>query len=169
MRRVLWASAGSAGSTSLDATRQLFPERRAGSFVSMASLQVLPADLDLSPEPSSPTWMDEVLRSVVSFVPMKVGWDSYGARALHPGVLEPFLMLMRERVTFMRSAPVVMPTAEGGLRLSWEGAQGELDVDVHPEQPPTVLFETEMGTSWEGPLSECAYFDKWLWQSSSKF
>lgn len=62
-----------------------------------------------------------------------------------------FLQLFMQATTL---APILVPTAGGGLQLEWHSRGWDVEVEIPPKGAVALVIEGADGTDWEGPLQE---------------
>lgn len=83
------------------------------------------------------------------------GWDSYGARPVNPEALDRAVRFVLHLVDYELAPPRLSPLNDGGVRLEWFGAVGEVWIDIPASGEASCFFEDERnGDEWEGPIDE---------------
>lgn len=97
------------------------------------------------------------VRRMTQLLALPPGWDSYGAKAIDRHRALAALYLVWLAVVNGASAPVIVPTSDGGIQLEWHRRGADLEIKVVSEALLQVFFEDlatgesfedEIGVDW---------------------
>jgi hypothetical protein len=132
------------------------------------SHEVLPASGSARDVAFVPPWLPDVARRIIELSRRRDGWDSYGARGLQEGAVEPVIRLLVDLGSVIQSPPSVSLTVDGGLVCEWNSGGASLEFTSSPTGESRIYYCEELsGREWEGPAAESVWLEKWLWKASS--
>ena len=83
-------------------------------------------------------WQVEVLRSILSFMELKPGWDSYDAPPLSRDVGFFALQILDQVMSPRTPIPQAVPSSVGGVQLEWHDKG--IDLELHIAAPYEAEF-----------------------------
>ncbi len=87
-----------------------------------------------SPRPPPPPRpyprIEELAARCASFFDLGENWNSYRARPIEEDLIEDGLRIAAMVLAPGRRAPVIVPTATGGVQLEWHSADEDLEIEV---------------------------------------
>lgn len=114
-------------------------------------------------------WLPELLRRHAELTLREDGWDSYGGSGLSPTVTGQSAALLSQLDEFIRSAPLISLTTDGGLNFEWRSNGVLMQIRMDPGTQPAIYFYDDLvGIEWEGSTVHCGQLPQWLWQASTK-
>lgn len=102
----------------------------------------------------------EVRRRVRPLLNLQRGWDSYGAPAIDPGIIETAEGLLLRIAQHGLELPSVVPTSIGGVSLEWHRPGIEISIEFSRwglrSDPRAVVFfaDDESDEEWEHDLAD---------------
>ncbi len=127
------------------------------SFQSIAEYQLPRGRLVVGFEGEAPDWLRPTTESLLRFVKLPTGWDSYGGRTVDPFCASAALELLLEIMRDDSPAPTVVPTGRGGIQLEWHVRGIDLEVEVCTPQRLLASFEdASTGEAWDRELTRGA-------------
>lgn len=80
---------------------------------------------------------------LAGFTELLPGWDSYGARSVHPTAIQQTFDILAHLLESGLLLPSgVVPTSSGGTQLEWSVAGLELEIEIHGDSHFELLLET---------------------------
>lgn len=93
----------------------------------------------------APEWLPEVEDAIRQLTTVSPNWNSYGARAVQPLIIQSAMKLLREIVRSDTPRPSVAPTARGGVQLEWHTRGVDLEIELAVPEGIHVLYEDAAG------------------------
>jgi hypothetical protein len=87
-----------------------------------------------------PRWLAPTVSALTSVLGLPDGWNSYGAPRIQARAAQTAFDLLRSSAQEDSPAPIVVPTAEGGVQLEWHAWGLDVEVDVSPGEAPQLFF-----------------------------
>lgn len=85
-------------------------------------------------------WQFRVIEQITTLRDLPANWDSYGAPSISDAVLERAMELTAVAGLPNVPPPIVLPLSTGGIQLSWEIGQREVDFEIGPDLLASVIF-----------------------------
>jgi hypothetical protein len=93
---------------------------------------------------------------------LKPGWDSYDAEPIRAEIVEQAKFCLHEVERFLGSeyaAPIIEPTADGGVALIWrKPGRGEVTAVFAPSAAKYVVIGDDRQFVGKGPIGDCGSF-----------
>lgn len=106
--------------------------------------------LAMASEERAPEWLPEAEEAIRQLTTVAPNWNSYGARAVQPLIIQSAIKLLREIVRSDTPRPSVGPTARGGIQLEWHTRGMDLEIELDLPERIQVLYEDAAGEEeWE--------------------
>lgn len=93
-------------------------------------------------------WFHEVLARFRRLLVLGDNWNGYGERPVHESAVKRAVNVL-DAVGAAGPRPDVVPTADGGIQIEWSGAGFEVEVEVPPVGPASVLVVDASGKETE--------------------
>jgi hypothetical protein len=104
---------------------------------------------------SLPAWFDPLMQGFVDVFTLPPNWDSYGAGAVDPRLVQDAINLMNSLLAPSSPAPRVVPLSSGGIQLEWHRKGIDLEVVFDRDEQPFFNFQDrEKGEESEHSLPE---------------
>ena len=111
---------------------------------------------------NEPAWIEPTVLRLAELLGLPEGWDSYRAKAIQGRVVSAALHLLESAALPYIPAPIVVPTADGGIQFEWHDLGLDIELEVHPAEAPQLFFrDRRSGEEWDqqleadlGPLSK---------------
>jgi hypothetical protein len=106
--------------------------------------------LAMAGQERSPEWLPETEEAIRRLTTLPPNWNSYGARAVQPPIVQSAIELLHEIVRRDTPCPSVVPTARGGIQLEWHTRGIDLEIELDLPERIQVLYEDAAGEEeWE--------------------
>jgi hypothetical protein len=129
-------------------------------------VRVQPAERDFQYQ-LNPAWLPSMFRQLKTLVALPRDWDGYGGTPMSADAARKFGEFIRDYTQYIRSAPLLSLTAEGGILARWTSPDSEIDLYFETDEVE-VVFETHIDSHEEsGPAASFPQLAKWLWQASA--
>jgi hypothetical protein len=114
------------------------------------------------------SWLPRSDERLVEIANLASGWDSYGAPGISIVAINTAHLLIQHLAEFTISEPVISPTVNGGLNISWSSPVSEILLDLDGRGVLTIFYsEVASNYEWEGSADLCSdSLHKWLWTSA---
>lgn len=103
----------------------------------------LPTWCPVCQQPESPGHIVAVtdpIKRLDHFSLLEPNWDSYGAAAVDPAVVE----LMRRAIWAFQVPPTVVPTNSGGIQLEWHTKTLDIELAIYPDGHAEFFLDDEI-------------------------
>jgi bisphosphoglycerate-independent phosphoglycerate mutase (AlkP superfamily) len=77
--------------------------------------------------------------------------------------------VLRDLSQYVRSAPVLAATPDGGVHASWEHQGFCVEIVIEGAMRTVYQADETSGREWEGELSRADALEKWVWTASATF
>ena|ERR1700761_2984814 len=106
-------------------------------------------------------WVEEVTTRFVELLALRDNWNSHGACAISRSNILAAGRFLAAVMKPSTPAPILVPTAGGGVQLEWHRAGFDVEVLFGEEDPPLLyVAEIDKGSEWEGhPVEGFAEFE----------
>lgn len=101
-----------------------------------------------------PSWLPTTAQRLSTVMRLSDNWDSQGAPAVTPALLEPVVNVLSASASDGTPAPQVVPTIYGGLQLEWHVNGINLEIEFESQTEVVVVFEDHLtGEEFDGQYS----------------
>ena len=90
--------------------------------------------------PAEPRWLVPTVCALTRILDLPEGWNSYGAPRIQARAANTALDLLGSSAQDDSPAPIVVPTADGGVQLEWHAWGLDIELDVSPSEAPQLFF-----------------------------
>lgn len=97
---------------------------------------------------SQPPWVNDVVDRLVDVYELQYGWDGVGGVPISEMAFETSLHILPEIMSEQTIAPLVVPTASGGIQLEWHCAGVDLEIYIEEDGQVSVWCR-EGSREWE--------------------
>lgn len=111
------------------------PERREISFEVSANL-------------AKQNWFRPTLDRLLGFLSLGEDWNGYGERPIHESALKRAVAVL-DAVCTDGLSPEVFPTSLGGVQIEWSVGGYEIEIEVPPAGPASILLAEPNGVERE--------------------
>jgi len=89
----------------------------------------------------------QLIDKIRQFLELQPGWDSYGALAIDPAIIEAAVKLVEAVDVWGPPWPTVVPCSGGQLQFEWDGQEQGLELEL--ETAATIHY-----LKWDPPIEE---------------
>ena len=108
-----------------------------------------------SPQPELPEWFSAVVSRLLPLLSLPPNWNSEGAEAVRGDAILPMVFYVLNQVMKQSTpAPMIVPTAQGGVQLEWHEQSIDVEIEVEPSGEIHVSVEDPQAGEWEEPFAE---------------